>query len=398
MTITPKPVRLNRRGEPAPVIVQILPELVRGGVERGTVEMTEAIVKHGGRAVVISNGGPMVHQVQRAGGVHHMLDVGCKNPLRWPAIRRRLKDILLAEGASLVHVRSRAPAWIALPVAAQLGLLRVSTVHGRFWTDSALKRIYNRKILEADHVIAISNYVRDLITCQYDGIGPRLTVIQRGVDTGYFDQAAVNQTRIVNFADSVALPEDVPVIMLPARATAWKGQKILLEALAKLPIDNFVCLLVGAASGSDKFISGLTRYGDELGLAGRFRLTPMTDDMPAALMVADVVVMPSTTPEPFGRVALEAQAMGRPVIAFNHGGAAESIRHGETGWLVAPGDVDGLAAAIEAALSMTTRQRQTMAAAARQHIETYFSTETMCRQTLKIYRKLCDAARRNTSL
>ena len=93
MTITPKPVRLNRRGEPAPVIVQILPALVRGGVERGTVEMTEAIVKQGWRAVVISNGGPMVRQVQRAGGVHHMLDVGCKNPLRWPLIRRRLKDI-----------------------------------------------------------------------------------------------------------------------------------------------------------------------------------------------------------------------------------------------------------------------------------------------------------------
>ena len=398
MTVTSKPVRLNRRGEPAPVIVQILPALVRGGVERGTIEMTEAIVKSGGRAVVISNGGPMVHQVQRAGGVHHVLDVSCKNPLRWPLIRRRLREILLAENASLVHVRSRAPAWIALPVARLLGLLRVSTVHGRFWTNSVFKRIYNRKILEADHVIAISTYVRDLITRQYDGIEPRLTVIQRGVDTGYFNQAVVNQTRIINFADSVALPEDVPVIMLPARATAWKGQKILLEALAKLQTDKFVCLLVGAASGSDKFVASLTRYGDELGLAGRFRLTPMTDDMPAALMVADVVVMPSITPEPFGRVALEAQAMGRPVVAFKHGGAAESIRHGETGWLVTPGDVDGLAAAIQSALSLTKRQRQMLAAAARRHIEAYFSTETMCQQTLKIYRKLFDAARRNTCL
>ena len=219
-------------------------------------------------------------------------------------------------------MRSRAPAWIALLVARLLGLLTVSTVHGRFWTDSALKRIYNLEYPEADHVIAISNYVYDLITRQYEGIEPRF-VIQRGVDIDYFGQVAVNQTRIVNFADSVALPEDVPVIMLLARATAWKGQKILLEALAKLPIDKFVCLLAGAASGSDKFVTGLTRYGNELGLAGRFRLTPITDDMPAALMVADVVVMPSTTPEPFGRVALEAQAMGRPVIAFKHGGAAE---------------------------------------------------------------------------
>ena len=155
--------------------------------------------------------------------------------------------------------------------------------------------------------------------------------------------------------------------------------------------------MIGAGDGKPAFVSELVRYGQQLGLEGRFRLTPLVDDMPAALMVADVVAMPSITPEPFGRVALEAQAMGRPVVAFDHGGATESIRNDETGWLAIPGDVSSLAAALQAALDLKPRQRKALAATARQHIEANFSTETMCRQTIKIYRRVLDraAAKRN---
>jgi glycosyltransferase involved in cell wall biosynthesis len=393
MTITPKTVRLNRRGEPAPVIVQILPALVRGGVERGTIEIAQAIQQQGGRAVVISSGGPLVHQLERCGASHIALDVHSKNPLRWPMLRRQLRKILIAENAGLVHVRSRVPAWIGLPVAKSLRLPRMSTVHGRFLAKSALKRFYNRKLLDSDHVIAISDYVRGLITSQYVGIEPRMTVIQRGVDIGYFNPAAVNQARIIKFAESMAFREDLPVVMLPARATAWKGQKILLEALARLPHRDFMCLLVGAGDGSPAFVEGLTNHGKALGLEGRFRLTPLVNDMPAALMFADVVVMPSITPEPFGRVALEAQAMGRPVIAFNHGGAAESIIDQKTGWLVSPGDVDALSSALASALALGAEDRQKIAVASRSHIEAFFSTELMCQKTLKIYRRLLDGAR-----
>ena len=392
MILAPKSKLLKQRGRATPTIVQILPAMVRGGVERGTVETADAIQKHGGRAIVISHGGPMVRHLDRLGVTHHQLDVHSKNPFRWPQIRRRLKAILASEGADLVHVRSRAPAWIALPAAAALGMATVSTVHGRFIALSAFKRLYNRKLLKTDHVIAISNYVKGLIISQYVGIEDRLTVVHRGVDTDLFSPEKVNQTRIVNFVESMAIPEDVPVIMLPARATFWKGQRILLQALAKIKDRPFICLMVGAGDGKPAFVSELVRYGQQLGLEGRFRLTPLIDDMPAALMVADVVVMPSITPEPFGRVALEAQAMGRPVVAFDHGGATESIKHGETGWLARPGDVDSLADALVAALTLGPRQRKTLAAAARQHIEAHFSTETMCRETIKIYRRVLDRA------
>jgi len=246
-------------------------------------------------------------------------------------------------------------------------------------------------------VIAISDYVHGLITSQYIGVEDRLTVVHRGVDTVTFDPAAVSQARIINFAESVALPEDVPVIMMPARSSSWKGHHILLDALAKLTDLRFVCLFVGAGDGKAGFVKDITEYAQARGLEGRFRLTPVVDDMPAALMVADVVVMPSITPEPFGRVALEAQAMGRPIVAFAHGGAVESIEHEKTGWLATPGDANSLAENLRAALSLKPPARKAYAHNARAHIEAYFSTDRMCQETLKIYRRMLAKNQKNSA-
>ena len=386
--MTKPTVKFKRLSGRQPVIVQILPALVRGGVERGTVEMAQAIQAAGGHAVVISNGGPLVRHIERCGGKHIALPVHAKNPLRWPGLRRQLKTIFQAENADIVHVRSRVPAWLALTLAKSMGIATISTVHSRFTARSFLKRRYNAKLLDAGQVIAISDYVHGLITSQYIGVEDRLTVVHRGVDTRIFDPSAVSQARIVNFADTVGLPEDVSVIMMPARSSLWKGHHTLLDALAKLKDLNFVCLFVGASDGKAGFVKDITDYAHAHGLEGRFRLTPVVDDMPAALMVADVVVMPSITPEPFGRVALEAQAMGRPIVAFAHGGAVESIEHGKTGWLATPGDVHSLAENMRTALTLKPRDRNTFAAHARAHINEHFSTNKMCQETLKIYRRM----------
>ena len=386
--MTKPPVKFKRLSGRQPVIVQILPALVSGGVERGTVEIAQAIQAAGGHAVVISSGGPLVRHIERCGAKHIVLPVNVKNPMRWPRLRRQLKLIFQVENADIVHVRSRVPAWIALTLAKSMGIATISTVHSRFTTGSFLKRRYNAKLLDAGQVIAISDYVHGLITSQYIGVEDRLRVVHRGVDTDIFDPAAVSQVRIINFANTVALPEAVSVIMMPARSSPWKGHHILLDALAKLKDLNFVCLFVGASDGKPGFVRDITEYALARGLEGRFRLTPVVDDMPAALMVADVVVMPSITPEPFGRVVLEAQAMGRPIVAFAHGGAVESIEHRKTGWLASPGDAESLAANIRAALSLEPQARKAFATHARAHIEAHFSTVKMCRETLKIYRRM----------
>ena len=391
-------LKFKRPSGRKPVIVQILPTLVGGGVERGTVEMARAIQAAGGSAVVISNGGPLVRHIERCGGKHITLPVHVKNPFRWPGLRRKLKTIFHNEDADIVHVRSRVPAWLALNLAKSMSIATVSTVHSRFTTQSILKRRYNAKLLDAGHVIAISNYVHGLITSQYIGVENRLTVVHRGVDIETFDPAAVSQARIIKFADTVALPEGVSVIMMPARSSSWKGHFILLNALAKLKDLNFFCLFVGASDGKGGFLKRITDYAHARGLEGRFRLTPVVDDMPAALMVADVVVMPSVTPDPFGRVALEAQAMGSPIVAFAHGGAVESIEHEKTGWLATPGDADSLAENLRAALILKPQARKAYALDARAHIETYFSTDQMCQKTLKIYRRMLAKNRKNNTV
>jgi glycosyltransferase involved in cell wall biosynthesis len=370
-----------------PVIVQIVPQMNRGGVERGTVEIAEAISARGWKAVVICNGGRMENQLRRAGAEVYTLPVDTKNPLKWPAVRRRLKAVLLSVGADIVHVRSRAPAWIALPLTRAMGIHSISTIHSKFVPQNFVKRIYNQKMLSADGIIAISDYVKSVITSHYsEAISEKaIQVIHRGVDLDVFDPVKVSQHRIVRLSETLNLPDDGPVVMLPARATEWKGHAPLIEAVARLEAKDVTLLLLGAGDGHSRFIERLRALAIKTGLDGRLRIASGTDDMPAALMLADVVAMPSTVPEPFGRVALEAQAMGRPVVAFKHGGAIESIQEGETGWLAEPNNVEDLARCLQLALKLGPRQRTIWAKRARAHVESAFSTQQMCKKTLEIY-------------
>lgn len=370
-----------------PVIVQIVPQMNRGGVERGTVEIAEAISARGWKVVVICNGGRMENQLRRAGAEVYTLPVDTKNPLKWPAVRRRLKAVLLSVGADIVHVRSRAPAWIALPLTRAMGIHSISTIHSKFVPQNFVKRIYNQKMLSADGIIAISDYVKSVITSHYrEAVSEKtIQVIHRGVDLSVFDPSKVSQHRIVRLSETLNLPDDGPVVMLPARATEWKGHAPLIEALARLEAKNVTLLLLGAGDGHSRFIERLRALAIKTGLDGRLRIASGTDDMPAALMLADVVAMPSTIPEPFGRVALEAQAMGRPVVAFKHGGAIESIQEGETGWLAEPNNVEDLARCLQLALKLGPRQRTIWAKRARAHVESAFSTQQMCEKTLEIY-------------
>ena len=373
-----------------PVIIQILPALNRGGVERGTVEVADAIVKNGWKSIVISNGGLLTSQLKRVGATVYEVPVHRKNPFSWGSARRQVKRILQQEGADIVHVRSRAPAWIALPAANSLGIATVSTVHSKFAPANIFKKIYNGKMLKADRVIAISHFVENEIFTHYgkSGVAEKLSVIHRGVDLGMFDPKAVNQQRIIAEADRLGLPDDKSIIMLPARATSWKGHEILIQALAQLSDKDAILMLLGIEDGPPAYAEKLRTMAVQYGLGGRVRIGAGSRDMPAALMLADVVAMPSIKPEPFGRVAIEALAMGRPVVAFRHGGAVESIDEGRTGWLADPLSVNSLAEALQTALSLTPRKRRALAKDARQQMTDQFSKDMMCKRTLAVYKSL----------
>ena len=369
-------------------IVQILPALNHGGVERGTVEMAEAIINAGGRAVVISNGGILESKLARLGAEHIALGVHSKNPFKIMANRRHLKTLLASIRPDLVHIRSRAPAWSALKVARKLNIPVVTTIHGRFKASSVLKKIYNGIMIKSDHIIAISNYVENLVKQQFPQAAEKMSVIHRGVDIDLFNPQAVSPHRVINMSDQLVIPDGVPVVMLPARPTAWKGMDVLIEAMGMIKDKNFLLLLVGAGDGRQDLQNDLIKKIERADIMGKTRLTPSITDMPAGMMLADVVVMPSTTPEPFGRVAVEASAMGCPVVAFNHGGAVESIVHGVTGWLADPVDPASLADAVSTALSLKKKERQKLALEARSYVEKKFTSDLMCQTTIDTYRKL----------
>jgi glycosyltransferase involved in cell wall biosynthesis len=176
--------------------------------------------------------------------------------------------------------------------------------------------------------------------------------------------------------------------MLPARATSWKGHEILIQALARLPNKEAIVMLLGIEDGPPAYAEKLRTMAVRYGLGSRVRISAGSRDMPAALMLADVVAMPSIKPEPFGRIAIEALAMGRPIVAFRHGGAIESINEGRTGWLADPLSIDSLADALQTALSLTPRKRRALAKDAREQMIEQFSKDKMCERTLAIYKSL----------
>ncbi len=372
------------------VILQVLPALETGGVERGTVEMVQAIVAAGGTALVASAGGRMVAEVERAGGRHVGLKLMTKDPLNIWLNAGPLAGLIRREGVSLVHARSRAPAWSAWLASRRTGVPFVTTWHGVYGEEFPGKRLYNRVMARGDRVIAISHFVAEKVASRYRVDPARLRVIYRGVDAAVFDPARAVGDRVHKLAQAWRLPPGAPVVMLPARLTRWKGAELLLDAMAALPDKASYCVLVGADQGRQTYAAALVSRAERLGLGGRVRFAGHCDDMPAALMLADVVVSASLKPEPFGRAVIEAQAMGRPVVVSDHGGAAETVQPGVTGWRVPPGDAAALAEALRHALSLDADERAALAERARDSVLTYFTTASMQQATLAVYRELLD--------
>jgi len=374
-----------------PAVLQVVPRLVSGGVERGTVEIAVALAAAGWKAVVASEGGPMVREIERAGGIHVALPLASKNPLVMHANIGRLANIIREHGIDIVHARSRAPAWSAWAAARRTGVHFVTTFHNAYGAENAVKRLYNSVMARGEVVIAISDFVAEHVASVYGVPRERIRVVHRGVDIKRFDPDKVRAERIIKLMEEWRLPDGMPVVMLPGRLSRWKGHLVLIEAMVHLNRPTVQCLLVG--SGSPSYRKAIAEAIAHARAPGNFRLLENCTDMAAAYKLADVVISPSTEPEGFGRVIVEAQAMGRPVIATAHGGAVETVLDKKTGWLVPPGDSEALAEAIARALDLAPEERRAMAARAIEHIRKDFTSETMAARTLAVYEKLLRDAR-----
>lgn len=375
-----------------PVILQIIPELGPGGAEQGCIDVAKELINAGAQAIVVSNGGARVPELQRAGVVHINMPVHSKNPLVMYRNIGRIRKLINRYGVNIVHVRSRAPAWSAYKACRGTPAHFMTTCHAPYNISGEMKRFYNSSIAKGELVIAISNYVARYLQEQYYLPETRIRLIPRGIAMERFHPTAVTPQRLITLAQEWRIPDGANVIILPNRLTRWKGQLVLIEAMDRLKRDDVFCVLIGSDQGRTKYREELEQSIQEKGLGAQVRIVGHCNDMPAAYMLASIVTCPSTDPEGFGRIPVEAQAMGRPIIAADHGGAQETIVRGETGWLVKPGDAQELAAAIEEALALTANQRSILATRAMAHIARHFTKEQMLEKTLEVYAELLKGA------
>ncbi len=371
-----------------PVIMQIIPELGAGGAEQGCIDIAAEIVRAGARSIVVSNGGYRVPELLRIGATHINLPVHSKNPvIMWRNIAR-LQKLIRQNKVNIVHARSRAPAWSALKACKGTDAHFITTCHAPYNISGEAKRMYNRSIAQGEIVIAISNFVAKYLMDNYAVDPAKIRVIPRGIPIERFHPTAVTAERLISLSRELRIPEGANIIMLPGRLTRWKGHHILIEAIEKLEREDIFCLLIGADQGRTEYRKELEETITAKNLGSKIRIVDHCNDMPAAYMLSTVVVSASTDPEGFGRIPVEAQAMGRPVVATDHGGAQETILRGQTGWLVPPGDSAALAKAIDEALSLNPMQRAVLATRSMSHVAANFTRERMAEQTLGVYAEI----------
>lgn len=373
-------------------ILQVLPALGQGGVERGTVEIAEALKAAGVENAVASSGGRLVRRLEELGVDHLRLPLDSKNPFVMRSCAKKLAAYCVENGVTLMHARSRAPAWVVKWASKKCGVRWIATFHGVYGTDPKFLKIpYNRVMLQGERTIAVSEYVRDHILSTYAGADPeKVVLIYRGAETKVFNPGSVpredaeaKKTRQYHFE------ADLPVITIPGRLSRLKGQEIFLEALSMMRNHRYGVLVLGSDQGRTEYSDRLRTMAGRLPDETRVVFRDHTSEMPVVYALSDIVVSATAShPESFGRTIAEAQAMGRLVVATAHGGACELVEDGVTGFLVPPGDAKALAAKLDEVLEMPEEAKERIRVAAAESVRTRFSTVRMCEETLALYREL----------
>lgn len=368
-------------------ILQVTAALDQGGVERGTVEMAAFIVSQGAQSYVASQGGRLVDELIEQGSVHFHLPLARRNPLNILLCAFRLRSLIHANRIGLVHARSRAPAWAAYLACRMTGVPFVTTFHGTHRIQNRLKKIYNGIMVRGQRVIAISQFIKHHVLQNYGVTEQVIDVAPRGFDPKRISPDNVSDDEIFALKERLHLRDDLPVITLPGRLTRWKGQALFIEALEGIKDLTWQALIIGGAGKKPAYLSELQALVKKAGLSDRVHFVGDQSNIVPYYALSDLVVSASTEPEAFGRVAVEGQAMGKPVIASAHGGALETVRDGLTGWLFENDNALDLAMKMRAALSSGDDLKR-IGRNARTFVEENYTVEKMCRAEWGSYRKI----------
>ena len=371
------------------VVLQVLPELGQGGVELGTIEIASELQKRGIENYVASEGGRMEYNLERIKVKHFTLPLKTKNIFKMYLNSLRLARIIKKYGITIVHARSRAPAWSAYWAAKRCGVHFVTTFHGTYGLGPwGIKKFYNKIMTYGERVIAISNHIKQHILKNYKMDESKIRLIHRCVNMENFNVETTSAERMIKYLEDNNIPEDKPIVTLIGRLTNWKGQKLLIEALHLIDNEDFFCVIIGDDQGRKKYSSELRKMIANYNMTDRFLFIRNVKDIPAAMMVSDVVLSTSIEPEAFGRIAIEGQAMGRVVVASNIGGSVETVIDGVTGRLYESTSAKALSEAIDWALHLSTEEREKIGAAGIKNVKEHFTKQIMCDKTIEVYKEL----------
>ena len=369
-----------------PRVLQLVPALQEGGVERCVVEMAHFLNARGLPNWIASGGGAMAAELAGEATTLVPIKVGAKNPLAMLAHARAVARLVKKENINIIHAVSRAPAWVGW-LACRLFLREqchfVTTVHGAHSHGNTLKRFYNSAMIRSEAVVASSRFISEYIRRVYDVPTEKIILAQRGIDTARFDPALVSDGERKALRQELAgIADDIPLLTMVGRVTTLKGHAVLVDALAQVKDLSWRAIFVG--TGNQSVIDDAKQRAAAYGLQDRILWTGSRRDIPAILAATDLAFSASIRPEASSLTMIEAQAMETPVIATDHGGARETVVKGESGWLVEPSNATALANAIREALSNPARLTA-MGRRGRQHVLENFTQQTMLTREFSAY-------------
>ena len=376
-------------------VLQVIPKLGYGGAETGCYDIAHYLPENNCQSFLITSGGELIKFVNKEKVKLIRLPVQSKNPIIILFNTIALIFIILYYDISIVHARSRAPAWSCLLATKVTRRKFVTTFHGTYNFNNRFKKFYNSVMVRSDLIIAGSNFIFSHIKKNYSeflNFKKKLMVIFRGINVDYFDSNTKTETQENKLLKNWGIEEKKKIILLPGRLTSWKGQELFLEAINQVNIqlgyEAFYAVILGSDQGRDLYKKKLIRMSEQYRMTKQVKFIDYCKDMALAYKVSNIVVSSSIEPEAFGRVAVEAQSMEKLIIASNIGGSNETVLDEKTGYLFESGNAKSLSEKIIKALNLNETILQTMGKEGRKNIINKFNVEKMCFSTYSEYKKL----------
>jgi len=379
-------------------VLQVIPKLGYGGAETGCYDLAHFLPEQDYKSFIVTSGGELLKFVKKGKVKVFRLPVHSKNPILILFNAIIISLIILLYNISIVHARSRAPAWSCLIATKLTARKFVTTFHGTYNFSNRIKKFYNSVMVRAHLVIAGSNFIFSHINENYGDFFSnkkrKLLVVFRGINTNYFNSQKILPSKINKFSKQYGIDRNKFIILLPGRLTFWKGQKVFIEAL-KLLVEqdnspHFVGIILGGDQGRNVYKKQLLNLVEKYRLNKIIKFIDHCEEMPVAYRIANIVCSCSVEPEAFGRVSVEAQSMGVPIIASDIGGSTETIVKDKTGFLFKSGDSNALANVIIMLMNKDYNSLKSIGFEGRKNILKKFDVDKMCHTTFTEYNKLIE--------